>query len=494
MIVEFFDILAVDCRFRLKWLFPRMDTFRSALESVSRHARELARRTADLNLRLAVTGLSGAGKTAFITGLVHQLTQGSCEDKLPLWEVCRQRRLLGVRREMQPDMDIASFDFPGALASLSEDPPQWPASTRTISELRLAIRFRPEQGLRARLTDTATLYLDIVDYPGEWLLDLPMLQLGYREWCQQQSERIEVFLQSPLWQPFQDALRNLKLEEEAGEESLKAISDSYRDLLKDLVLEQGFYQAQPGRMLLPGELDGTPLLTFFPIMIEADFDQLEESSPDSTYQVLKRRFQEYVGKIVKPFYRDHFARFDRQVVLVDCLTALNRGRAQFDDMTMALNGILESFEFGKSNLLHRMFAPRIDKLLIAASKIDHVTTDQQSNVLSLLTDVLRQSRHYASFDGCDVETMAISAIRATRSGTVEKGGERYPVIQGFSLKDNQRLTVYPGQVPRQLPDSSFWKQQGFEFTSFRPRDLPGNGMEHIRLDHLLDYLLGDKLA
>jgi hypothetical protein len=26
------------------------------------------------------------------------------------------------------------------------------------------------------------LHIDIVDYPGEWLLDLPLLRLNYREW------------------------------------------------------------------------------------------------------------------------------------------------------------------------------------------------------------------------------------------------------------------------------------------------------------------------
>ncbi len=29
--------------------------------------------------------------------------------------------------------------------------------------------------------DTSTLYLEIVDYPGEWLLDLPMLAQGLSE-------------------------------------------------------------------------------------------------------------------------------------------------------------------------------------------------------------------------------------------------------------------------------------------------------------------------
>ena len=33
--------------------------------------------------------------------------------------------------------------------------------------------------------EPSTLYLDIVDYPGEWLLDLPLLELSYAEWSEQ---------------------------------------------------------------------------------------------------------------------------------------------------------------------------------------------------------------------------------------------------------------------------------------------------------------------
>jgi len=32
---------------------------------------------------------------------------------------------------------------------------------------------------------TRRLYLDIIDYPGEWLLDLPLLNKSYAQWSQQ---------------------------------------------------------------------------------------------------------------------------------------------------------------------------------------------------------------------------------------------------------------------------------------------------------------------
>ncbi|MFB2732560.1 YcjX family GTP-binding protein [Shewanella mangrovisoli] len=479
-----------------------------SLHKLTQKSQSLLHRTADRHLRLAVTGLSGAGKTAFITGLVNQLLNSGAASQvshsrhgnaLPLWQVSREQRLLGVKRAMQPDLEIASFDYQGAMLALTSTPPTWPASTRTISELRLAIKYQPQKGLLAKFADTATLYLDIVDYPGEWLLDLPMLRQSFIEWCCAQQQRVAVLKSSPLYAEFQTSLSALNLTEAADELQLKRIADEYQRLLHDLVHVQGYYQAQPGRMLLPGEWEGAPLLAFFPLLSVTDnqWSELKQSDKHSAFHVLEKRYQEYVAKVVKPFYKQHFAGFDRQLVLVDCFSALNRGKTQFEDMGAALNAIMESFQYGQSSYLRRLFAPRIDRLLFAASKVDHVTRDQQSHVLSLLTDMLKHSQHFASFDGCKVETMAISAIKATRHGMVTTQEGDVEVVQGIGL-NGQALTLFPGEVPTRLPEPNFWRDQGFHFMGFAP---PNNSnvdpsavhFEHIRLDHLLQYLVGDKL-
>jgi len=478
-----------------------------SLHKITQKSQSLLHRTADRHLRLAVTGLSGAGKTAFITGLVNQLLNSgaassashSRQHGLPLWQVSREQRLLGVKRAMQPDLEIASFDYQGAMLALTSNPPTWPESTRTISELRLAIKYRPEKGLLAKFADTATLYLDIVDYPGEWLLDLPMLRQSYVEWCTAQQHRIAVLKSSPLYTGFETSLSALNLTAMADESELKRLADQYQQLLHDLVHVQGYYQAQPGRMLLPGEWQGAPLLAFFPLLsvTDAQWSNLKQSDKHSAFHVLEKRYQEYVAKVVKPFYKQHFAGFDRQVVLVDCFSALNRGKSQFEDMGAALNAIMESFQYGQSSYLRRLFAPRIDRLLFAASKVDHVTRDQQSHVLSLLTDMLKHSQHFAGFEGCKVETMAISAIKATRHGMVTTQDGDVEVVQGTGL-NGQALTLFPGEVPTRLPEPDFWREQGFNFIGFAPPDNrnfdPSSvHFDHIRLDHLLQYLVGDKL-
>ena len=473
-----------------------------SLYKISQTAQSIAHRSTDKHVRLAVTGLSGAGKTAFITGLINQLLHSGLSVKpnpLPLWQVAREGRLLGVKKVMQPDLDIASFDYQGAINSLSSTPAQWPASTRTITELRLAIKYQPKEGILAKLSDTSTLYVDIVDYPGEWLLDLPMLKQDFSSWCIEQQTNVNRLQSSSHFEAFEAAVKTIQLNQPAIEQQLKDIANLYQLLLVDMVRQQGFYLAQPGRMLLPGEYENTPLLAFFPLLhiSEAGHSELLKSSADSAYHVLNQRYQEYVSKVVKPFYKDYFSRFDRQLVLVDCLNALNHGQKQFNDMGKALNSIMESFHFGQTGLIKRLFSPRIDKVLFAASKVDRVTRNQQGHVLSLLTDMLKQSQHYASFEGSDVEIMAISAIKASQHGMVKTEDGEVEVVKGIGL-DGKRLTLYPGDVPSSLPKADFWQQQGFNFASFLPPNvthLADNSplYEHVRLDHLLEYLLGDKL-
>src|SRR3954454_1244396 len=59
-------------------------------------------------VRLGVTGLSRAGKTVFITALVHNLVHGG---RLPLFEARASGRLTEARLMPQPDDDVPRFDY-----------------------------------------------------------------------------------------------------------------------------------------------------------------------------------------------------------------------------------------------------------------------------------------------------------------------------------------------------------------------------------------------
>ncbi len=147
----------------------------------------LVNRGVDRHLRLAVTGLSRSGKTAFITAMVNQLLNVHAGARLPLLSAVREERLLGVKRVPQRDFGIPRFTYDEGILQLYGNPPAWPTPTRGVSEIRLALRYRSNDSLLRHFKDTSTLYLEIVDYPGEWLLDLPMLAQDYLSWSRQMN-------------------------------------------------------------------------------------------------------------------------------------------------------------------------------------------------------------------------------------------------------------------------------------------------------------------
>jgi hypothetical protein len=451
-----------------------------------RRAGELLERALDRQVRLAVTGLSQSGKTAFITALVSQLEHACTGDaKLPLWRLQAQGRLLGVRRVPQLNAHVPSFAYEDATECLFGSPPCWPESTRGVSEIRLEIRYRPA-GRWAR--DLATLYLDIVDYPGEWLLDLPMLGQNYPQWSVQVAAALRA---SPRAAKLAEPWTSWNPEPRAPF-SAKAALDAaaaYTAYLHACRAELGISLLQPGRFLLPGEYAGAPMLQFVPWVWSLPQDKPAEGT---VYRELEHRFGEYKRHLVHGFYARHFSGFDRQIVLVDCLHALDRGPECFRDTQRALARIIESFAYGKGSLLRRLFRPRIDRILFVASKADHVLPEQHANLVSLLQHLVKSSRSVPHFEGVTSECMALASVRATELAHGKAKGESMAGLRGHAL-DGTPLLVRPPDVPADVPGDAWWSGRDDTYDTFRPLKMdPTRAMPHIRLDAALEFLLGDK--
>ena len=99
-------------------------------------------------LRLGVTGLARSGKTVFITALVRNLVAGG---RLPFFAAMAEGRITRAYLEPQPDDSVPRFAYEEHLAELAKDPPQWPESTRRISQLRVTIEYTPATPLRRAL-------------------------------------------------------------------------------------------------------------------------------------------------------------------------------------------------------------------------------------------------------------------------------------------------------------------------------------------------------
>lgn len=458
------------------------------MNTIGQEVTDFVNRSLDSHVRIAVTGLSRAGKTAFITSMVNQLLHSSTHDNLPLLDCARDQRLIGAKRVPQSNLMVPRFHYDEALDQLEGEPPQWPQPTRDVSEIRLAIKYKPKKATKRLLSKTSTLYIDIIDYPGEWLLDLPLLSMTFEQWSEQQASILKG-QRLNLAKEWQQLVDEFDPHQDADEKRIATISQAFAQFLMKCK-ESGLHWVQPGRFVLPGELQGAPVLQFFPIVVKSTEDK---PSRNSGYMMLKRRYEEYQQKVVKHFYKHHFATFDRQIVLVDCLQPLMAGSESFSDMRGALEQIMKSFRYGQNNLLRRVFAPRIDKIMFAATKADHITPDQHTNLVSLLQQMVYPTWQTASFDNIEMNCMSLASIQATKSGFVGAGTETSPALRGTTLMGDN-LTLYPGDVPKVLPKADYWQKKSFEFTSFRPLEKTTDSpCGHIRLDKALQYLVGDKL-
>ena len=468
--------------------------------------RDAGKRLSDLvtpSVRLGVTGLARSGKTVFITALIRNLMAGG---RLPFLAAMAEGRIARAYLEPQPDDRVARFGYEEHLAELAGDPPQWPESTRRISQLRITIEHTPAKRFRRALT-SGRLHVDIVDYPGEWLLDLPLLDLDFGEWSMRAISEAQDRHRLITAKAWLELLSTLDANAPADEQvALKGAGIFTRYLQEARAPDPALAAPGPGRFLLPGDLEGSPLLTFFPLPPP----QTGNYARGTLGGMLASRFESYKAHVVKPFFRDHFARLDRQIVLMDALSAVNAGADAMAALERTLAAVLACFKPGTNTWLSKILFRRIDRLLFAVTKADHLHHSSHDRLEAIMRSLADKAIARAEFAGADVKVMALAAIRATREAEARSGWQRLPCIVGVPLPGERLGTkvfdgkteaaVFPGDLPADPTSLKISaRSDAVHFLRFRPPRLSldaasGETLPHIRLDRAMDFLLGDKLA
>ena len=481
------------------------ETAFGALGRVGAYMSDLATPT----VRLGVTGLARSGKTIFITAFVRNLVAGG---RLPFFGPAAERRIQRAYLEPQPDDDVPRFAYEEHLACLATDPPVWPESTRHVSELRVTIEYESRSVIRRRL-GTGKLHVDIVDYPGEWLTDLPMLDRPFADWSREALAQARDARRVDAATPFLAFLTGYRAKDPADEQAAIEGARLYTAYLKaaraqspaDLTLG-------PGRFTMPGDHEGSPLLTFFPIDLDGDGG----FARGSFAAMMQRRYDAYRDRIVAPFFRDHFARLDRQIVLVDALGALAAGPGAMRDLETSLADVLRRFRPGASSWLSVFLPRRIDRILFAATKADHVHHTNHDRLEAALALLTRRASERAAHHGAEVRALALAALQSTSEAEVVANGEALGCIVGTPLAGERigrqlfdgrtAARVFPGDLPTDIealltqPDGT-GARDDLGLVRFRPARIAadsGGGRPapwpHIRLDRALDFLVGDRLA
>jgi predicted YcjX-like family ATPase len=419
----------------------------------------------ETTLRVGVTGLSRAGKTAFITSVAANLLSRPS----PRFALAP----LGAG-------DVARFDQAGHLAALAADPPRWPERTGAVSLLALtaSIDQSPLPSRRIRI--------EFLDYPGEWLLDLPLLRLSFSAWSEGMLKRLEAPDIAPITREFLAFVRGLPARAAAEEALAAAGTRLYRGMLQKL-RDAGMAYLQPGRHLMPAPGPQPPWVEFFPMQSNGAFANL-----------LSKRYDAYVDAVRRDLASPLFAEVDRLVVLADVLTALHAGPAAFADTAAALSAAAAAlrWRFSWSEAFSALFEfrlpPRvIERVAFIATKADHVADRQRGNLAALM-------RNLTELPGGGPTTayFAAASVRCTEDFVWTLEGRPVSAVRGRVLGQSVLTRSYPGEVPDQPPDAAFWAHPFLALPQFEPMRLPDNGRDgvpNIGMDAVLKFLLGDVL-
>lgn len=489
-------------------------------------------------IRLAVTGLSRAGKTVFITSLIQNLLAlGQGRDTLPM--ISRRlashggSRLRSVRVVPAGVQLLPRFDFAEKFAELSAEQPSWPPRTEDLAEISIELELRRASGFGQRLAGNRRIRLDILDYPGEWLLDLPLLGQSFPEWSHLTLARLRQPPRRGLAQAFLDFHDNvISPNDPADDAVLRRGHRLYRDAIQACRSQLGLRYLQPGRFLCPGPRGDAPYMWFFPHARAQAMPRI-----NSAGALLTDRFEAYKREIRDSFFDSHFRSFSRQIVLVDVLGGLHAGQASFEDTGHAIADIARGLRDGwgfwsrrrrqtlsghlgqgaqfagaqlarrgspgiglplnlAASVLSGVIAPRpIERIAFVATKADHVPAMSRDHLRNLLR-ALAQPASGVAEPATAISYHAAAAILSTVDGTALLGGRNVEVVLGVVLGEQTRRPFYAGSVPSNTPPASFWSDRYFEMPIFRPPRIDPSGtlgIPHLGLDEVLDSVIGDLL-
>ena len=426
-------------------------------------------------IRIGVTGLSRAGKTAFLTSTAANLMAPA--SKIGRWALAP----LGAG-------DIPRFDQSRHLASLAADPPAWPERTDAASLLALTTT------LPGTLLPSRHVRLEFLDYPGEWLLDLPMLAQTYEAWSQATLARLQNLALREITAPFLAFAAGVPPRAQADEALAAAGTRLYRAMLSQL-RDHGLAFLQPGRHLMPAPGAEAPWLSFFPLPSKGAAGQGPLAG------LLSERYQAYLAAVRRDLASPMFANVDRLIILADILTALHAGPAAFADMREALAAAAGSLRWQFSfleaagALASLRLPPRlIERVAFAATKADHVAERQRGNLAALM-------RSLTPTPGAHIKTghFAIASVRCTQDFVWTLDGRPVSAVRGRVLGQQVLTRSYPGEVPDRPPPTlgegaEFWQHPFLALPQFEPMRLADGGrlgVPNVGLDALLAFILED---
>ena len=151
--------------------------------------------------------------------------------------------------------------------------------------------------------------------------------------------------------------------------------------------------------------------------------------------------------------------------------------------------------------LSSLFRPRIDRILFAATKADHLHHSSHDRLEAVLRRAVAKAADRAEYAGAAIDVVALAAVRATREAQVARGREKLPSIlgtpapgeiaNGEAFDGETEVATFPGDLPADPEElfngdafrglsSAASEKADFRFLRFRPPLLERDGERRAR--------------
>ncbi len=418
-------------------------------------------------IKIAVSGWSGSGKTYFIASTINQLLSGK-----KIQRVARERgvefvgRLVSENEKQDKEKDENSNLFPyRTIVDISQgDEGKWLGSTTTISRALIELEIKSKN----KLFPNKFLEIELVDYPGEWLADLPLYEKNFADWGDEVIADIRNSSQKrDFAREWLNSISGGDIYSYSDGSSDEDIVASFKTYLKSLG-SNGYTFIQPSRHLFKNGVADASILLFTPLPKPKYLTPHE----DSLYSRFNRRYIRYQKEFVNLIYETWFKEFDRQIILLDIFKPLSNGKNSFYDLSSSIFKIVKLYKYGANTFLKYLTYRKIDRVIFCATKSDLVPQEQRENLQKLLINTIEEATRELKLQNIETNIFTISSVEGKIKGGIDNSITIPEAIE--NIENNKEFNIQKAFPPQ-----------------FSERNV--DAVNHINMDLVIDKLIGDRL-
>ncbi len=426
--------------------------------------------------RFSITGLSRSGKSMLFTSLMTMLkyrSEGQYEC-LPLLEHLPMN--LVEHMWVEPIDGFNMFPVEEHLEALHQG--QWPTPTEDVYGFKLVIRLKQISGVKKYLLPYTDVVFEFIDYPGEWLTDLPLLNREYAQWSDSSWAQQMNRPQRDYAHAWHQGVEAFDFDAAPTSQNVATLVGLYRNYLKH-AKDNGITLLQPGSFLLGNNSYDWQQHGFTPLPSSV--------SSDITHPwtvLFSNNFKHFQQHWLQPLKRKTFRQADKQIVLIDLFEGLNHSKQHLYQLKETMSHLAETFTYGDDSWVarHVLRQQNISKVAFVAAKADLIPQAHREPLLRLLKQVTAGAVARFADKPVTFEHFLVSAIQATDPGSnatslrYRNADNKYleadfdPLPESIAaMSADEHFPVLPAKVPE----------------DYLPRILNGRG-----LDRLFQFLLG----